>query len=252
MKFKAKLDALDYVVTESFDPNDEAKFRMLIVWLEDQKIRWYKEEDRAALRSYSSTNWETAFANYLSDLECPEVVRADRARLTNWLLNLAVRYEYGDSADKYRPMTKENIVSGTFSGKAAAAAAIDALNSLDPTSSEFVNGVMESAKIVNIMQHEQHLHVLKALAIFCDARLREEAVEEFTTNREPAITVQLKDVELGLEVNDQQVKDAAKVLRLLHINELRKLQTQINETIVAAQAITANPKTDQSLGQVGR
>jgi len=252
MNFTAKLTALEYFAVDAFNPNDEMMFRVLILWLEDQKIRWYKEEDRATLRSYSSTAWETAFLQYLNDLECPASVRTDRVRLVNWLLNLAIRYEYGDRADQYRNMTKENIISGVYSGKAAAAAAIDALNSLDPNSPDFVNGVLESAKAVNIMQHEQHLHVLKALAIFCDARLREEAVEDFKTNREPAISVQLKDVELGLEVDDQQVKDAAKVLRLLHINELRKLQTQINETIVAAQAITANPKTDQSLGQVGR
>ena len=46
--------------------------------------------------------------------------------------------------------------------------------------------------------------------------------------------------------------DAAKVLRLLHIQELRDLQTKINETIVSVQSITANPKTDSRLGRVGR
>ena len=252
MKFGSKLRALEYPGAQSFDLNDETSFRLLIIWLEDQKIRWYKEEDRAELRSYSSSQWENALNVYLRDIECPESIRCKRVLMINWLLNLAIRYEYGDNVEKYRPMTKENIVSGSFSGKAAAAAAIDALNSLDPTSPDFVSGVLESAKVVNIMQHDQNMYVLKALAIFCEARLKEEAVEEFINNREPAISVPLKDVELGLDVDDQQVKDAAKVLRLLHINELRKLQTQINETIVAAQAITANPKTDQSLGQVGR
>ena len=59
-------------------------------------------------------------------------------------------------------------------------------------------------------------------------------------------------MELGLDIDEPVLRDATKVLRLLHINELRKLQTQINEAIVAAQTVTANPKTDQSLGQVGR
>ena len=48
------------------------------------------------------------------------------------------------------------------------------------------------------------------------------------------------------------MNDAAKILRLLHIKDLRELQTQINAAIVAVQAITANPKTDSRLGQVGR
>lgn len=45
---------------------------------------------------------------------------------------------------------------------------------------------------------------------------------------------------------------AAKVLRLLYVQDLRDLQTRINEAIVAVQAITANPKTDTRLGKVGR
>ena len=247
-----KLEAIGYVAKDTFECNDETKFRMLVTWLEDQKIRLYKEDERAPLRSYSSTAWEGAFEKYLNDLECPSIVRSSRGSLTNWLLNLAVRYDYGDNVDKYRPMTKENISSGKLSGKAAAAAAIDALNNLDMTSPDFINGVLGTAKMANIMEHENSLLVLKALAIFCETRLSETAVNDFTNNREPAISIALKDVELGLEIGDQVLRDAAKVLRLLHINELRKLQTKINEAIVAAQTVTANPKTDQSLGQVGR
>ena len=51
---------------------------------------------------------------------------------------------------------------------------------------------------------------------------------------------------------DKCLNQAAKVLRLLHIAELRQLQTSINEIIVTVQTITANPKTDERLGKVGR
>jgi len=54
-----------------------------------------------------------------------------------------------------------------------------------------------------------------------------------------------------LYITDSAVNEAAKIIRLLHVTELRELQTRINEAIVAVQAITANPKTDQSLGRVG-
>ena len=56
----------------------------------------------------------------------------------------------------------------------------------------------------------------------------------------------------GFDLGDPALNEAAKVLRLLHIKELRHLQTSINELIVAVQAVTANPKTDQSLGKVGK
>jgi RLL motif-containing protein 1 len=42
------------------------------------------------------------------------------------------------------------------------------------------------------------------------------------------------------------------VLRLLHISELRDAQTAINELVVDVQGLTADPKTNTSLGKVGR
>ena len=52
-------------------------------------------------------------------------------------------------------------------------------------------------------------------------------------------------------VLDSAVNEAAKILRLLHVSELRELQTSITQAIVAVQAHTANPKTDTKLGKVG-
>lgn len=52
--------------------------------------------------------------------------------------------------------------------------------------------------------------------------------------------------------SDATLNEAAQILRLLHIEELRELQTRINEAIVAVQAIIADPKTDHRLGKVGR
>ena len=45
---------------------------------------------------------------------------------------------------------------------------------------------------------------------------------------------------------------ALKILRLMHLKELRSLQDDINDTIESVQALTANPKTDTRLGKVGR
>ena len=37
------------------------KFRQLIAWIEDQKIRQYRIEDRSGLREVDSDNWSQAF-----------------------------------------------------------------------------------------------------------------------------------------------------------------------------------------------
>ena len=41
--------------------SDVNEFRNLIVWLEDQKIRHYKIEDRAGLRNIGNDAWPKAF-----------------------------------------------------------------------------------------------------------------------------------------------------------------------------------------------
>lgn len=51
--------------------------------------------------------------------------------------------------------------------------------------------------------------------------------------------------------DDKDLDEAAKLLRLLQVHSVRHLQTVINETIVAVQELTANPKTDTKLGKVG-
>ena len=50
---------------------------------------------------------------------------------------------------------------------------------------------------------------------------------------------------------DSAVNEAAKILRLLHVSELRERQTSITQAIVAVQLHSANPKTDTKLGKLG-
>jgi RLL motif-containing protein 1 len=45
---------------------------------------------------------------------------------------------------------------------------------------------------------------------------------------------------------------ALKVLRLLHVQDLREIQDRVNGAIESIQQLTANPKTDTRLGKVGR
>lgn len=52
-------------------------------------------------------------------------------------------------------------------------------------------------------------------------------------------------------MGDPVLNEAVKIMRLLYIQNLRDLQTRINELIVAVQTVTANPKTDTKLGKVG-
>lgn len=57
----------------------------------------------------------------------------------------------------------------------------------------------------------------------------------------------------GMNQKNEDIEQAARILRLLQIQSIREMQTVINETIVETQNLTSDaPKTDSRLGQVGR
>uniref|UniRef100_A0A8D0AR99 RNA transcription, translation and transport factor protein n=1 Tax=Sander lucioperca TaxID=283035 RepID=A0A8D0AR99_SANLU len=236
--FRRKLTALDYHNPSEFDCTDETQFRNCIVWLEDQKIRHYKIEDRGNLRNIPSSDWPKA---YQKDLNCFE----EKQEALDWLLGLSVRYEYGDNVAKYKDC--KPLAASSNSGDKA----VDPLLNLDSNSPDFKAGVTALANILKIQRHDDYLVMLKAIRILIQDRLSPEAVTKASQNTE-GIPVALDKHILGFDTGDATLNEAAQILRLLHIEELRELQTKINEAIVAVQAIIADPKTDHRLGKVGR
>jgi RLL motif-containing protein 1 len=63
---------------------DETYFRNFILWLEDQKVRHYKIEERGGLRNMTSCDWTKCLQQYLDDLGCP-YQQSQRPQLTDWL-----------------------------------------------------------------------------------------------------------------------------------------------------------------------
>lgn len=75
---------------------DEKEYRSVVLWLEDQKIRHYKIEEREGLRDIESEKWSEAYNTYQRDLVSP-VVEGSLHEQLNWLLSYAVRLEYADN-----------------------------------------------------------------------------------------------------------------------------------------------------------
>uniref|UniRef100_M4ALJ1 RNA transcription, translation and transport factor protein n=1 Tax=Xiphophorus maculatus TaxID=8083 RepID=M4ALJ1_XIPMA len=238
--FRRKLTALDYHDPNGFECSDETQFRNCVVWLEDQKIRHYKIEDRGNLRNIPSSDWPKAYEKYLQDLNCPFGVQEKKEAL-DWLLGLAVRYEYGDNVEKYKNC--QPLDTSANSDKA-----VDPLVNLDSNSPDFKAGVTALANILKIQRHDDYLVMLKAIRILIQERLSPEAITKANQNRE----VMRLNLSFFWFQTHATLNEAAQILRLLHIEELRELQTKINEAIVAVQAIIADPKTDHRLGKVGR
>ena len=72
---------------------------------------------------------------------------------------------------------------------------------------------------------------------------------------QPPTATELLDLQtfpLGFTTHDSTADHAAAILRMLYVLDLRELQDVVNDILVTVQEFTANPKTDASLGQVGR
>uniref|UniRef100_A0A8C5PDY9 RNA transcription, translation and transport factor protein n=1 Tax=Leptobrachium leishanense TaxID=445787 RepID=A0A8C5PDY9_9ANUR len=182
--FRRKLQALDYHNPAGFNCKDETEFRNFIVWLEDQKIRHYKIEERGNLRNIHSADWTPQYDKYLKDLNSPFKVE-ERQESIDWLLGLAVRLEYGDNAaSKYqnvKPLNAENSKSS------------DPLINLDVGNPDFKAGVMALANLLQIQRHDDYLVMLKAIRILVQERLSPEAVAKSNSAKEdlPVRPVQL-------------------------------------------------------------
>lgn len=125
------------------------------------------------------------------------------------------------------------------------------MDNVDFESDEFKASVRALANKLKIAQHHDHLTTLSACCKLIQTSFSKEALAKKDKPKKKGSST-LLDMPLGFSTNDPILDKAAKILRLCFINDLRKLQTQINETIVQVQNITANPKTDTRLGKVGR
>lgn len=65
------------------------------------------------------------------------------------------------------------------------------------------------------------------------------------------VSFSLASFPLGFDTGHDVLNDASKVLRLLYAEDLRTLQTRINQLLIMVQNVTANPLTDAGLGKVG-
>ncbi|KAL8182806.1 UNVERIFIED_CONTAM: hypothetical protein K2H54_001727 [Gekko kuhli] len=210
--FRRKLSALDYHNPAGFNCRDETEFRNFIIWLKDQKIRHYKIGDRGNLR------------------------------------NIHNAAEWTKSFEKY--LKDDAAPEGVKNEDNTAKNAEPQIN-LDVNNPGFKAGVMALANLLQIQHHDDYLVMLKAIRILVQERLTQDAIAKASQSKE-VLPVALEKHILGFDTGDAVLNEAAQILRLLHIEELCKLQTKINEAIVAVQAIIADPKTDHRLGKVGR
>ena len=242
-----KLRALEYHHPDTFNINNEGELRNLIVWLEEKCIRRCKPEELIQLKDIKSDAWVGSLKTYLAALKCPVENLSQKVCVINWLLSHAVQLRFAENTEKYNQVHLAK--SKTAADKSALFSSTTTID--DP---ELIVGIEKLRNLLKIPHHDDKVLVLRAVAKVIEDNLSDDAINAAKQNRNTAKSefLSLGDTALGFTTKDPALDEVAKILRLLQIHNLRDLQTQINSAIVATQKITANPKTDQSLGRVGR
>ncbi|XP_068894364.1 RNA transcription, translation and transport factor protein [Tenebrio molitor] len=243
---KRLLSALEYPQCDSVNINDVTTFRKIVVWLEQNKIQKASPNVQNGLKNIASGDWPNNFVKYKEELGCPNL-QTPQEQL-QWLLGFAVQIETHNKSDLYVKHAVENLQSTNVPSVVAE----NPLDKLNFQSKEFAEGITNVAKLLNITPHPDPLITLKAVAKMVTTRLSPQAQANPSEVIIKGTPFPFQDADLGFDLNDPVLNQAAKVLRILYIQDLRDLQTRANELIVAVQNVTANPKTDTKLGKVGK
>lgn len=259
---KALLLALGYPRAQTFNHADPQYIRNLVVWLENVKIRQYPVEERKELGDTQSSAWQDTFSKYLQDVDCPlslEPGGSNTQAVLQWLLNYAVSLEYADAAEQYNATTQQLQQKQQAEQQQQQEGGSGRKGQhhkqqppfADLHSPETKQALSDLFQLLHVDTSQgglgEHLQAAKEV-------LRDSVLPSLTdASVQHALSSSTLDTHLlGFETGDAAVDRLGTVLRLLYIRDLRQLQTAIDRMVVEVQEYTANPRTDSSLGKVGR
>ena len=253
-----QLKTLNYPKASNFHIDDPQNFRHLVLWIEDSKLRSGKG---FPLKDTYAPNWDKEYREYLKVIQCPlelylEEENFNKCTLT-WLIGQAIKLQYSLKARELNEKASAMMMisDGTSPNKKMKTISSNPIENLDFQSADFREGVRRLADLLKVNQsHPDHLVTLEACCKIISTRLSQKNIKNSNLAAKKGETFLLKDHDFGVPPNikDPVLKEAVKILRLIHLNNLRDLQSDINATIETVQAATANPKTDTRLGKVGR
>uniref|UniRef100_A0A0G4HTZ7 Uncharacterized protein n=1 Tax=Chromera velia CCMP2878 TaxID=1169474 RepID=A0A0G4HTZ7_9ALVE len=267
----------------------EKSWKALVLWLEEEKIRYWTGGERKKLREFGE-GWETAFVKYCSDVgvKLPEEGKAPRGKaqvldVVNQLCNVAIQEVYLDAVEEGKiPSTRGakngTTKNGTTNGASSSSSSHDHRESPNRKFASCVEPVNQILQDLDLPlldgQQATDSDILAALKCV----LRRVSPEEGPGKEAAAAAASASaaggggkgkggkrgskggkeqldleglDLPVGIPVPDPELRKAAAVLRLLHGRQMADVQLAINKSLSEFQSITANPKTDTSLGRVG-
>ena len=211
--------------------------------------------DRKVLRKLEGGDkWQEQFELYLKSLNCPYI--GNHAQALSWLLGTALQVEeqVGINQKNLQQQDALKNIDGKKKRKISTKKLLlsDLFFFFSVQSSEYSCQVDKICEILKIPAHPNPTVRLEACHKLLNSRIGMKQDSEDSTISSVEVNLQDHDFGFADKSMDPVLRDAAKILRMLHLAQLRKLQSDINNTIELVQSVTANPKTDTKLGKVGR
>eukprot|EP00200_Dunaliella_tertiolecta_P018961 CAMPEP_0202399118 /NCGR_PEP_ID=MMETSP1128-20130828/1792_1 /ASSEMBLY_ACC=CAM_ASM_000463 /TAXON_ID=3047 /ORGANISM="Dunaliella tertiolecta, Strain CCMP1320" /LENGTH=292 /DNA_ID=CAMNT_0049002389 /DNA_START=22 /DNA_END=900 /DNA_ORIENTATION=+ len=260
-------------------------WRAVVAWLENTKVRGMKPEERQGLIDLDSPSWDAALSKYLATLECPIPFRGDNwTEILLWLSRHAVHLEYTDKADVLTPASTGDAKPGAPAtangsvpatqgkGPSRAPSKIKQPPYSDWSSPEVEARLREVMTALNMdtstdlpladMLQAVHVVLRDQVLPYLSLQAKRQHLGQGggpqpkqqgskpDASSSTALNT-LRELPLGFATGVPALDDACRVLRLLHVRDLRSLQSSIDDAIVSVQEYVSNPRTDSSLGKIG-
>lgn len=110
------------------------------------------------------------------------------------------------------------------------------LDCLNFETGQFRDCVKQLAGHLKIPLHPDDITTLKAILVYVRTRLESDQPSNDVKRKKSIF--KLEEIPSGISCEVKEIADAVKLMRLLYINNLRDLQTSINQILVNVQSIT--------------
>jgi len=248
--------------------------RGLIVYLEDTTIRACALEARNGLKSTDERVWFDAVRRYVAeDLRCPCGVRSGAhgslvvsPGALMWVLGHAVSLAYDDDDDGDDDEDGKGDGPSPTAGSEPArydeVMTRDVMHAGIRVDADIEECLLRCDDVVDEAAQRAFGRVCESLAVHrgssaditvddierCIYRIEAEMMP-FLTDKKSGLSLDDEDaikqaIPLGFTTGDEALDRVARVLRILHIKDLRRLQNIVDDAIAVHQEVTANPRTE--------
>ncbi|KAJ1347180.1 hypothetical protein KIN20_002180 [Parelaphostrongylus tenuis] len=239
---------------EFLDCDDDSDYKSFFADMDAMYFKLKSSDWWATLHSESDeSKWSAMLSEFLVDVGVNVEPSNSRKVIANAVLDVIIARKYDERKEAHH-LTGSIFRDKEESLSAHAQRNQNPLNFIDYSSSEFATKVKDLCQLIGLADHPDPVVCLKAACIFISENLNKSIINERNAEQKSGYVPNIFELRsFPLDLPDQKqgsLNAAARILRLLNIEALRKTQTNVNETLVAIQNLTIDETKKPAVNQV--